>query len=629
MGDASRLDRRSLLKAAATVTTGGLVALKTAEVEAATATKLEGYADLTSVKPGGAIRFFVHNGLARNAKSTATLTISRVAHPSDVVVHTATVTVAGQTTPANAWANGCNWAQTLAFAVPPAWPSGLYNAVFSAGSLRAVVPFVVKPTAPGAVARVVCQVPFTTLQAYNDWGGKSLYEFRSSGGVRSYKVSFDRPHANAEYGDLYQWVHPFIRYAQRRGVAVDYVSSVDLHADPTVLDPYQLFVTVGHDEYWSRAMRERLDAFVTDGGNALILSGNTCYWQIRFDPSPTGAANRVVTCYKDWNADPIADVNLKTVEWEEFGPSYKRALGTYSQHATIGLGFERGGVWSAATPRPATPFVVHRPDHWAFAGTGLTRGATFGGDIVGYETDAVRYTMVDGLPVPTGTDGAPSNLSILGIADLASWAAAGQRGGEAVMSIHRNNGTVLNVGTIDWSKGLTGPTSTVERITDNAIQMLGAPKSPRNRAVQAMYQYHAVDPDGGWRFVFSPSPFLTQKNTGWTYDGSTFWVFQAPPAGVAGVVPIKQYHWVSPEGQWSVRYQIDATPPPVGWVDDGVAYYAYGTPGPDREPVYQYHAPSPGTIDRVVYTGDPDLGLGWTLDGLAFYSPDWPATLND
>lgn len=625
-----RIDRRRLLQGAAVASAGGAVAtLFQGRADAQSANKLEGYANLTSVDPGQTIRFFVTNGLAAGVRSTAAFAIKRVDHPNDVQVHTASVSVEGQVTPANAWAVGCNWNETTSFTVPTSWPTGLYNAYFSEGSTRSCIPFVVKPAVLGAASKILCQVPFTTLQAYNGWGGKCLYEFRSSNKVRSYKVSFDRPHDNPEYGDLYQWVRPFIRFARRRGIEIDYVSTVDLHDKASLLDSYQMFVTVGHDEYWSREMRNNLDRFVRNGGNAAVFSGNTMYWQIRFEPNAAGAANRVITCYKDWNADPIADPARKTVEWEEFGPSYKRALGTFSQHSSIGLGWERGGVWSGTGPRPANPFVIERPDHWAFAGTGLAKGAQLAGELVGDETDALKWSRVNGVATPTGTDGAPSNFKILGIANLDSWTAVGQKGGEAVMGTFRRNGTVFNVGTVDWAKGLTSPTAEVEKITMNVIEALSRVKTPRERRLQELYQYHAVNADGGWRFVFAPSPFFTQKNTGWIYDGPAFWVYTSPPADVEGVVEIKQYHAVNPDGGWNIRYQLPEVATPEGYVYDGPAFFAHGTAGTGRYPIYLYTAPSAGSFDRVVYSPTPNLGRGWNLEGVAFYAPTPPSRLSD
>ena len=84
-----------------------------------------------------------------------------------------------------------------------------------------------------------------------------------------------------------------MRWAERNGYAFDVAISTDLETVPGVLDGYRLFVCAGHDEYWSWGMRDALDAHTGGGGNAAILSGNTCFWQVRFDHDAG-----TMTCFK-------------------------------------------------------------------------------------------------------------------------------------------------------------------------------------------------------------------------------------------------------------------------------------------------------------------------------------------
>ena len=71
-------------------------------------------------------------------------------------------------------------------------------------------------------------------------------------------------------------------------IGVDVAISQDLEEHPEMLEGPRLFLSVGHDEYWSWGMRDTFDAFVERGGNAAILSGNTCFWQVRFDDDHAG-----------------------------------------------------------------------------------------------------------------------------------------------------------------------------------------------------------------------------------------------------------------------------------------------------------------------------------------------------
>src|SRR5205807_99467 len=80
---------------------------------------------------------------------------------------------------------------------------------------------------------------------------------------------------------------------------IDYATSIDLHADQDYLHKHALLVTSGHDEYWSKEMRDNVEAFVSSGGNVCFLSANNCWWQVRFEADQLGRPNRIMVCYKD------------------------------------------------------------------------------------------------------------------------------------------------------------------------------------------------------------------------------------------------------------------------------------------------------------------------------------------
>ena len=80
-------------------------------------------------------------------------------------------------------------------------------------------------------------------------------------------------------------------------------------------------------------------------------------------------------------------------------------IGRPENHMT-GVGFTRGGYHRIGkrVTNGAGGYTVYRPDHWIFEGTGIDYGDVFGASAttVGYECDGCEYTIVDGLPVPTG-----------------------------------------------------------------------------------------------------------------------------------------------------------------------------------------------------------------------------------
>ena len=434
-----------------------------------------------------------------------------------------------QEVPPDASANGCGWAATARIPVGPDWDSGYYSVTLTAGEERARAFCVVRPGAREP-APILLVLATTTYQAYNDWGGPSLY----TGGTR---VSFERPIAKGflvkpePAGRMMQpvadreamgyrnwarplglsdwsgssgwwnWERPFTRWAASLGYRFDVAVSWDLEQHPEVLEGHRLFACVGHDEYWSWGMRDALDAFVAGGGNAAILSGNTCCWQVRFEDE-----HRAMTSFKYLaERDPVLgtpDEHLLTGSWSD------RRIGR-PETTTFGLTFTRGGYsrYGLGAPDGPAAYVLHRPDHWIFEGTGLAAGQEFGhaDAIVAYECDGCALRSdPHGFPVPTHADGAPEGMEILATAPAHLWAQHEQPSryesdpgdlesasqavfgdaypehlaeladGRAVFAAFARpgGGTVVNAGVTDWAMGLADPV--VDRITRNVLDRLSA-----------------------------------------------------------------------------------------------------------------------------------------------------------
>ena len=173
----------------------------------------------------------------------------------------------------------------------------------------AQVPYVVSsPSASGTVALVA---PVTTWQAYNEWGGYSLY-VGPDGDRRSWAVSFDRPYDGSTGANDYRTAAiPIVVRAERLhrqlGIPLSYYTNVDLDQDPDVLDGARGYVSMGHDEYWTPAMREAVERARDGGTNLAFLGANTMYWRIRLDDADSGPA-RLQTGYRhDAHLDPLRD----------------------------------------------------------------------------------------------------------------------------------------------------------------------------------------------------------------------------------------------------------------------------------------------------------------------------------
>lgn len=180
---------------------------------------------------------------------------------------------------------------------------------------------------PSNVGRIVIVNAVTTWQAYNRWGGYSLYQGPSGARLdRSRAVSFDRPYQADTMqgaGDFLYFELPFVLFAERSGLPLGYATDVDLHSDPHLLDGARAMVTLGHDEYWSAAMRNNTARARDDGVNLAFLGGNEIYRHIRLDPTAIGA-NRLEIDYKAFANDPYSKTDPldATPEWRS--PPYPR-----------------------------------------------------------------------------------------------------------------------------------------------------------------------------------------------------------------------------------------------------------------------------------------------------------------
>ena len=202
----------------------------------------------------------------------------------------------------------------------------------------------------------------------------------------------------------------FAAWAARSGIELGFAINRDLEQHPDLLDGCRLFLSVGHDEYWSWEMRDAVEGFIESGGNAAFLSGNTCYWQVRHE------GGRMI-CHKHrFTEDPVFGTDRAqrtTTIWSD--PIVGRP-----EASLTGVSFTRGGYHRIARSvrHGSGGYEVHRPDHWLLDGTRLARGDQLGAALgtVGYECDGCELTLRDGLPVPTGADGTPDGFEVVATA---------------------------------------------------------------------------------------------------------------------------------------------------------------------------------------------------------------------
>jgi len=393
-----------------------------------------------------------------------------------------------QVVPDSVWETGCGWSPTLLLPVPETWPSGLYLAEFRTNGeskWEDYAVFVVREDDPASSsARILYQVPITTWQAYNNWGGKSLYDHNSTDFTKATTVSFQRPYASFDgRGKLPQYDAFMVEWLEEEGYAVDYCTSLDLHAFPGLESHYDLLLSVGHDEYWTKEMRDNVEARIAGGGNVAFFSGNVCWWQIRF----SGDLSRM-TCFRQAAQDPLTgiDDSRVTVNWCS-APVLR------PENTMTGVSFRNGGYVNNGTWYPASQgyggYTAYRTDHWVYSGTGLVDGEVFGQEqtIVGHEVDGSLFTWSAGLPECTGEDSTPSDFTILAVSPASN--------GSGTMGVYyRGGGFVFTAATIEWAQGLP-ENPVVGRITRNVInRSLATPTGVGEGGLPALLTGNAPNP---------------------------------------------------------------------------------------------------------------------------------------
>jgi len=275
----------------------------------------------------------------------------------------------------------CQWSDPYLLQVPISsdpsiWPSGVYLAKLTASkpAAESYIHFVVRDD--DRPSDLLFQTSVATYQAYNKWGGLSLYDKPHAS-----MVSFNRPYKRGYgSGDFLFWEYSLVRFLEREGYVVTYTTDVDTHERGHLLTKHKAFLSVGHDEYWSWEMRDNVEAALAQGVHLGFFGANIGYWQVRFEPSlATGALNRTMVCYK-------SQAEQKDPFFHDPDPAKRRRTTTqFRRHpvnrpeaAIIGVMYE--------SHQAQGDIVISDSSSWVFDGTGLAAGDVLPG-LLGYEVD--------------------------------------------------------------------------------------------------------------------------------------------------------------------------------------------------------------------------------------------------
>lgn len=215
------------------------------------------------------------------------------------------------TQPATGLVDCGNWSESASWAIPANAASGIYFAklVRTDNGGASHVFFIVR--SDGSNSALVFQTTDTTWVSYNTYGGNSLYTGAPAG--RAYKVSYNRPINTRAVNSGQSWIfnseYPMVRWLESNGYDVSYVSGIDTDRFGSSLLGHRVFVSVGHDEYWSGAQRTNVEAARAAGVHLAFFSGNEVFWKIRWENSidSSAASYRTMVCYKETQAGAPID----------------------------------------------------------------------------------------------------------------------------------------------------------------------------------------------------------------------------------------------------------------------------------------------------------------------------------
>ncbi len=387
-----------------------------------------------------------------------------------------------------------NWSETASWTVPPGSVSGIYIAklVRANNSGASHIAFVVRDDS--RTTDILFQASDTTWQAYNDYGGNSLYHGSGPGtggssDGRAYKVSYNRPFVTRGVDNGQDWLfnaeYPMLRWLEANGYDLSYAAGVDTDRYGSLLLRHKVFLSVGHDEYWSGNQRAKVEAARDQGVSLAFFSGNELFWKTRWESSIDGSATpyRTLVCYKEThnfpnNADP-ADPPTWTGTWRDPRNS-PPADGGRPENALLGTLFtvNAGATTSIKIPEADGKMRLWRNTSVATLAAGQT--ATLPNGTLGYEWDEDvdngsrppglfrnSTTVVNGAPVLT---------------DFGSSFGSGIANHALTLYRHDSGALVFGAGTVQWSWGLdsqhdrAGPAADVRmrQATVNLLADMGA-----------------------------------------------------------------------------------------------------------------------------------------------------------
>ena len=432
------------------------------DISGAGAASIQGFATDISVNQGGTVRFKI------DTDATAyRIDIYRLGYYNGMgarLVNTVLPSAAPQIQPlcigdsATGLIDCGNWQDSAAWTVPSNATSGIYFAKLvredgTPGTSHIV--FVVRDD--NGASELLFQTSDTTWQAYNDYGGNSLYTGAPVG--RAYKVSYNRPFNTR--GNQYSraWLfgaeYPMVRWIEANGYDVSYSTGVDSDRRGAELLEHAAFLSVGHDEYWSAAQRTNVEAARNAGIHLAFFSGNEVFWKTRWESSIDGSGTpyRTLVSYKETHAnakiDPLPNVWTGTWRDPRFSPP---ADGGRPENNLTGTIFTMNCCRQDSIKVPEALGKLRFWRNTSVATLAPGQVATLAPGVIGYEADEA----LDNGFKPSGLVKLSSTTLNVGsyLLDHGSTYGSGTATHSLTEYRHSSGALVFGAGTIRWPWGL-------------------------------------------------------------------------------------------------------------------------------------------------------------------------------
>ncbi|MBC7402310.1 MAG: DUF4082 domain-containing protein [Microbacteriaceae bacterium] len=348
------------------------------------------------------------------------------------------------------------WKLSASWTVPATAVSGVYFALLRRpdSGHTSHITFIVRDDS--SHSSVLFQTSDPTWQAYNTYGGSDFYQGAANG--RAFKVSYNRPvatrGANVGRDFFFSNEYPTIRFLEKNGYDVSYFSGVDTDRYGTLLKNHKVFLSVGHDEYWSTGQRASVEAARDAGVNLQFLSGNEAYWHTRYEPSLDASKTnyRTLVSYKEtWASTKLDPSTTWTGTWRDPRFSSRADGGGLPENALTGTAY-----MSNNDDLPITVSAIEgKLRLWRNAGLSAQAAGTktaLAAHTIGYESDedlnnGFRPSGLIDLSTTTGVT--PQYLQDFGLE-----VAPGTTTHHVTLYRAASGALVFGAGTIQWGWGL-------------------------------------------------------------------------------------------------------------------------------------------------------------------------------